>query len=108
MTNSGSGSKEGLSLAGFELEVPEILQKILENWDTVSQRMAPVSLAGFKLQLLEIVDKSGDFVGQKGQKSPGVTGRLDFVTAGKHGERDRHFGTGCHWPAVTDAAEVGT
>jgi hypothetical protein len=84
------------------------MQKILENWDMVSQRMGPVSLAGFKLQLLEIVSKNGYLVGQKGQNSPGVTGRPDFVTSGKHEERDCHFGTGCHWPAVTDVAGIGT
>ncbi|MFC1482465.1 hypothetical protein ACFL51_01525 [Myxococcota bacterium] len=97
-----------MSLTGLWSEASEIMEAFLNFWNTVSGRLDPVSLAGLKLQLLEILDKSGHFVGQMGQECPDVTGRPDFVTTGKHKETVRHFGTGCHWPAVTDAAEVGT
>jgi hypothetical protein len=97
-----------MSLAGFGPEADEIMQVILKNWNTVSQRLEPVSLAGFKLQLFEILNERGQFVGQKGQESPHVTGRLDFVTNWKHEEKNHGFGTGCHWPAVTDVAKFET
>lgn len=108
LPEGGSGDEGAMSLAGLVSEVTEIMQEILKNWDTMSQSVAPVSLAGLKLQLLEILDESGHFVGQKGQKSPDVTGRPDFVTAGKREERDCQFGTGCHWPAVTAVVGAGT
>lgn len=97
-----------MSLAGFGPEAAEIMQVILKNWNTVSQRLEPVSLASFKLQLFAILNERGQFVGQKGQESPPVTGRLDFVTTGKHEERDHVFGTRCHWPTVTDVAKFET
>jgi hypothetical protein len=84
------------------------MHEILNNWDTVSHNVGPVSLAGLKLQLLEILNESGHFVGQMGQEIPDVTGRPDCITTGKHEEKDLRFGTGCHWPAVTDVAEAGT
>ncbi len=97
-----------MSLAGFGPEADEIMQVILKNWNTVSQRLEPVSLADFKLQLFEILNEGGQFVGQKGQESPHVTGRLDFVTYRKHEERDHIFGTRCHWPAMTEDAKFET
>ena len=87
---------EPMSLTGLELEAAEILSIIQKNWDTIVLDMDLVSLTGFKLQLLDILRKSGRNLGQMGQESPHVTGRLDFVTSGKHEERDLVFGTGCH------------
>lgn len=87
---------ETMSLTGLELEAAEILSIIQKNWDTIVLDLDPVSLTGFKLQLFEILRKSGRSLGQKGQETPHVTDRLDFVTSGKHEEIDLVFGTGCH------------
>lgn len=66
-----------MSLTGLELEVAEMMEEALKNWDTVFQHLDAVSLTGLRLQLLEILEKSGHFVGQAGP--------------GNHG---------CHWPAI--------
>ena len=97
-----------MSLSAFGPEADEIMQVILKSWNTVSQRMDPVSLADFKLQLFEVLNERCQFVGQKGQESPHVTDRLDFVTTWKQGEKNLLFGTGCHWPAVTEDAKFET
>jgi len=70
------GPSEGMSLSGLELEVAEMMEETLKNWDTVFQHLDAVSLAGLRFQLVEILEKSGHFVGQAGPET-----------------------LGCHWPA---------
>jgi len=92
-----------MSLTGLDLEAAEIMSVILKNWDTLVCGLDVLSLTGLRSHLLEILGKSGQKLGQKGQKHPHVTSRLDFVSVEKHEEKGLHFGTGCHWPAVMEA-----
>jgi len=61
-----------------------------------------VSLAGFHVQLTEIIEKVCEKLGQVGTPSPTVTGRLNSSTSGNHGAVLPEAGSRCHWPAVPD------
>ncbi len=97
-----------MSLTGLELEALEMMSVIVKNWDTLVCDLDTLSLAGLNEHLADILGKSGQKLGQKGQKYPHVTDRADFVTAERYREKALHFGTGCHWPTVTDVTEAGT
>ena len=99
---------EVLSLTSSTLEVPEMASVIAENWDTIARRLDSVSRASFKSHLAEILGKSGQPMGQMGQKSPHVTGQVDFVTTRIYEEKELSFGTRCHCPAVTAVSDAGT
>lgn len=99
---SGVGGTEAMSLTGLDLEASEMMSEILKNWDTLVCGLDAQSLAGLKRHLADILGKSGHKLGQKGQKHPHVTGRPDFLSDGIYREKDLQFGTGCHWPAVTE------
>lgn len=77
-TECGTEASEGLSLADLKPELAEMMQKALDNWDTVFEQAGPLSLAGLKFQLFEILEKGGHFVGQAGSKKPGCPWPAEF------------------------------
>lgn len=93
-----------MSLAGYKLEVPEIMEQISKNADTLVRELEEVSLAGFQEQLFEIMENVYEKLGQVGQKTPHVTGRLISPSSGNDSAMLPTAGSGCHWPAVTDPA----
>lgn len=56
-TEVEGGGEDTVSLAGFEPHVPEIIEQISKNLDTVVEGLDEMSLAGFQGQLLEIIEK---------------------------------------------------
>lgn len=99
---SGVGGAEAMSLTGLGLETSEMLAEILKNWDTLVRRLDAQSLTGLQRHLADILGKSGQKLGQKGQKHPHVTGRPDFLSGERYRAKGLQSGPGCHWPAVTE------
>lgn len=99
---------EVLSLTSSTPDVTEMASEIVKHWDTIARRLDAASLASFTIHLAEILGKSGQTMGQMGQKSPHVTGQVDSVTTRIYDEKELFFGTGCHCPAVTEVSNAGT
>jgi len=96
-----------MSLTDLELEALEMMSVIVKNRDTLVCDLDAPSLAGLNEHLVDLLGKSGQKLGQKGHP-PHVTDRADSVTAERYREKALHFGTGCHWPTVTEGTEAGT
>ena len=57
LTEVKGGGEGAMSLAGFDLHLPEIMEQISRKLDTVVSGLDEMSLAGFRVQLLEMMEK---------------------------------------------------
>lgn len=100
-TEVKGGGEVPVSLAGCAPNIPEIIEQIAKDLDTVVDGLDEVSLAGLQGQLLEMMENIAKKLAKLGLKNRPVTGRLNSSTIENYAAKTPEAGSGCHWPAMT-------